>query len=278
VIGALVLGLLVPAAVAAAAWGAGWRPWSRRAEPVAGGMWSGAVAMAAACVAGALQVAGWTGIPPLLAEGWLPILAVAGGIAGLATGPFPRAAPAARGLLAILAVALVLTRRRDIWSPGEALLWHLPLIAGAFAIHASIDVIAARRPGPAIPATMGIWTAGAAGALALTGSLKYGQLAAVPAAAMAVAAAAAAWKPGFTLGRGAAAVLAPWTAALVVCGYFYSDLPAGAALLLGVSPLALWIGEAALVTRRRPGVAAGVRLGVVTLPVAIALAIAAAAY
>lgn len=271
----LIYGVALPALAAGVVWGIGWRLWRRSAEPMAGGAWSGAAAAALACAAGAFALWGWPGVPPRLAEGWLPFLAVAGGVAGLAANRWRRARLPLRGVMAALAVWAALGPRRAGWPAGEAVAWHATLMAGAFVVHASIDRVAARRPGPGMAMALWVWCAGLAGALALTGSLKYGQLAGLPAAALGAAAVAAAWKPALSLANGTAFVLAPWNAALLLCGYFYSDLPAAAAIPLAAAPLGLWFGETAAVTRRPAWAAAGARILAVAVPVAVGAAIAA---
>lgn len=270
---ALAFGIVLPAVVGGVFWGFGGRVWRRgKGHPPMGEGW-GAPAVALSCVAGALALLGWPGFPPKVAEGWLPFLAVAGLGAGPAVSRFPPLRPL-RFALQALAVGLVLGRPRALWSTGEAIAWHGAAFAGAAGVHAAIDAVAARRPGPATAFALWLWCSALAGSLAMTGSLKYGQLAGLPAATLGAAVVVAALQPSLSLGYGATAVLAPWNAALLLCGYFYSELPAGASLLLAAAPISMCVADT-LLGAGRPRVAAAARIAALGLPAGIALAIAA---
>ena len=273
--GALVFGILLPGLASAAAWGVGWRLWRRAAEPIAGGEWSGAPAVALACVTGFLALYGWPRFPPTIAEDWLPYVAVVGGVVGAAAIRSRRLRVALWVVMSAVALGLVLGSQRSSWSAAESIAWSVALLAAAIAVLATVDLIASRRPGPALPLTLWIWCSGLAATLALTGCAKYGQFVGFPAAALGSATIAALWKPGFSLAKGAPAVLVPWNVALIACGYFYAYLPAGHAILMAVAPMTLWIGETGWVTRLGRRGAAAARIAGVAIPVAAAVAIAA---
>jgi hypothetical protein len=261
----VVFGIALPAL----AGGALWMMRARVAAPLA---------LPVACIAGSIALWGWPGFPPLLAEGWLPFIAAAALVAGLLDRLWlseSRARLLPWILLAAFSVGSVLGARRKVWSPGESVAWHGALVLGLAALQASLERIALRRPGASLPLAGFIWSAGTAGALAVTGSLKYAQLGGLSAAALGAAATVAWIKPGLRLAHGPAATLAAWNGALLVLGYFYSDLPALPAVLLAAAPFSLLIGEAGVLADRRPWAGALVRALLVAVPVGTAFLIAA---
>jgi hypothetical protein len=261
----VVFGIALPAL-------AGGSSWMIRARGAA------QAALPVACLAGSLALWGWPGFPPLLAEGWLPFVAAAALAAGLLDRlwlPESRARAVPWILLAAFTIGSVLGPRRKVWSPGESAAWHGALVLGLAALQAALERAALRRAGASLPLAAFIWSSGTAAALAVTGSLKYGQLAGLAAAALGAAVVVSWIRPGLSLAHGPAATLVAWNGALLVLGYFYSDLPALPALLLAASPLTLLIGEAGFVAGRRPWVGALVRAILVAAPVGTAFLIAA---
>ncbi|MCW8128841.1 MAG: hypothetical protein KIS92_00525 [Planctomycetota bacterium] len=274
----LLFGILMPALAAGACWGLGWRVWKRRGSVPSGAHFAGAPALALAFVAGCLLTWGWPGFPPRLAEDWLPFLALLGWVAGL------RAAAKAPGLAVVLvlclglaaaSLGLTLGPKRAVWSTGEAVAWHAGIGLASALVLAALELLAEARPGASLPLALWLWCAGIAGSLALTGSIKYGQIAGLLAAALGAGVVAAWLAPRFTFWRGPLYVLVPVAVALLACGHFYSDLPLSAAIVLALAPLALWLGELSFVDKRPAWLAVPMRMALVGLPVAAALLISA---
>ena len=262
-VGPILLGILLPAVLGAVAWGIGRRPW---AAPLG---------MAAPLIAGSLSLWGWPGIPPRLAEGWLPFIAFVGLVTGLFDKRGKLNLPQLPGtlLLTCFAVFTVLTPRRAVWSNGEAIAWEAALGAALLVLYGGLDTLSLRA-GAGFPLAACLWSSAVAVALALTGSLKYAQLGGLPAAALGAAVVLSLFKPGIKL-TGAAGTLAAWTGALLLCGCFYSDLPASSACLLAATPIALCLGQLTWVTQRPGWLRVLIRSALFALPVGAALLIAA---
>lgn len=266
------LAVAVPALVAGAALAA-----------ARGRRWGGALAAGAAFVAGGLLVAGVPAFPPPEASPallWLALLAAA---AGAVEGAVPR--PVRWGLRALVAASVAVAllsflvgtgRRFAAW--GEAAPWMAGSAAAIFALGAALDAWAARHEtGPAAPLALGIVAAGGGGALFLSGSALLAQQTGALGAAAGAAFLVALARPGWSGARGATAVAAALLPGLWLAGYFYSDLPAASALLLAAAPLAAWVSELPPLARARAWPRAWAAAGAVLLPVAAALACAAAA-
>jgi hypothetical protein len=102
----------------------------------------------------------------------------------------------------------------------------------------------------------------------LSGSMVLGQFAAVLAAALFGGLLFTVRK--VTLGRAIVPVFVLLLGALLVCGYFFAELPAASAVILGVAPIL------ALVPVGRPSklLAFGMRAALVSVPVIVALVLA----
>ncbi len=265
--------IALPAVLAGVVWGVAWRVWNRESAPLFGGTWAGAVAVAGAMIAGYIGVSGWSGYPPKVAEGWLPFIAIVAVFAGALEGVLPKFLRWGPWLTIVIWFAFILTERsRPTWT-GTSIFLVLTTLAFDGCVQAT-EAVAQRHPGAALPLALWVWTAGLAGALGATGSITYGQLGGTLAAAMGAGVVAAWLKPGFSFSRGAVATVMILGGSLLLCGYFYSELPLSSALILAGAPAVLWLGETGLVTRRNPRAAVVIRAALIAVPVAIALLIA----
>ena len=267
--------ILVPALLAGIIWGLAWRMWKRRAEAADGAGYWGALAVAAAFAGCYGLLDGWPGMPPLLAEGWLPFAAGAAVLVALLAHLIKRGR-ALLWLALFVAAEFVLTARpRGSWPMWVTAMWLVGGGLGSVVVLLSINRFAEKQRGTALALALWIWTAGTGVALALTGSLKYAQFAASVSAAMGAGVVAAWINPKISFARGAVETLALLTLGLLLCGYLYSDLPASPALLLAVAPLSLWLAECQCVEKLAAWQRAAIRLALMALPVAVALLIAA---
>ena len=271
----ILYGIILPAVIAGVAWGVAWRVWNRGASPIAGGTWAGALTCALAVSVGYVGLWGWPGIPPLLAEGWLPFVAVAALLVSLLESFGLRSIRSVLWFLLMFGTVWVLSGpRHSAWKGLEIVGWCAGLSAAMLLICASLELVADHRPGASMPVCLWIWTVGIAGALASTGSLNYGLLAGMLAAIMGAGLVAAWIQPRISFARGTVTALTPLSMGLLFCGYFYSELPGTCALILASAPLTTWLGESRFVTRRRPWLGVLMRAALIALPVAVALVIA----
>jgi hypothetical protein len=132
-----------------------------------------------------------------------------------------------------------------------------------------LDALARRTPTAVeMPAFLLIISAGAFGGLMLSGSMLLGQFAAVLSAA--VFGSLVFTIRRVNLGRGIVPVFSLLLGTLLVSGYFFAELPASSAALIAFAP------ALALIPLRMPSkiVACGIRAGLVSVPVIVALVLA----
>lgn len=266
-------GILLPALVAGITWGLAWHIWNRSAARVARGTWAGALAVGLAFIVGYFGNEIWPGFPPKAALNWMPFIAFVAIVMGLLAHILPQK-PAFRVIWLFVAVGAVLvltTTPRASWNAVDLSIWYSVLVGGMLIITILTEELAERWPGASIPISLWVWSAGIAIALAATGSLTYGHLAGILPAAMGAGVIAAWIKPTISFAHGAAATLVILGISFLICGYFYSYLPASSAIILAAAPLVLWIGEFSFVTDRRPWIAAALRASFVALPIVVAL-------
>jgi hypothetical protein len=257
---ALFFGLVVPALVAAAIVLAG------RTAAAPRSAWIAGAALAAAYALGHAGFHGRPAIPPRAVEEWIPLAAGVAAVAGVVTA---RSAPWLGWILrtAVLGASLALwlgpmmTHR---WTAAHSAAWLGGLLGLALA---ALSPLAAWS---ACATALG----GTAAALALSGSVALGQLAAAGAAAAGGGLAATAVRATSPIGRASVADVAVLGAGLVVCGTFYSELPRSSAVLLFLAPLAAGLVPAGRTAGVRGAVAV---LGAVGLVAAVAVALAFAA-
>ena len=272
-----IFGILLPALVAGITWGLAWRIWNRQTSPLASGTWAGALAVGLAFIVGFLGTEGWPTLPPHTAIGWLVFIAIASIVISLIETALPRTVLIRFILwlpIVIAGVWVLTSTPRGTWKGTDYFLWSGFILAGTWLLLA-LEPIAERRPGASIPLALWLWCAGIAGSLAMTGSILYGHLAGILAAAMGAGLVAAWIKPSISFARGSVATLTTLALAFLICGYFYSDLPTSSALILAAAPLMLWLGELSIVTARKPWMAVITRTAFIALPVTLALLFAA---
>ena len=237
--------------------------------------WTATLAFGAGCAVGhAATLGGPPPLPPVSATQvalLLPLLAAA---IGLATAP--RAVPRAlawvlRAGLCALVPWWLLRQLAKHWEPRDA--W--PVLAGSSlalgALWWGLEAWARRRRGASVPLVAWLVSAGGAAALILSRSAMAAQFATTLAGVCGAAVVVAWMRPGLSLAGGAMGVAAVVLAGVWLAGAYLAELPPAAAALLAAAPLAAWLGETAPVRRLAAWQAAAARLGMVLVPVAVAL-------
>lgn len=196
----------------------------------------GALAVALAWMVGGSVVLGALPWPPVEAPHFLLLL----GAPAVLTGLLPPAA--GHGLRALLAAAAVYgmsePKRAYAWEGATGPLWlalGVGLMLGAWV---AVDAAARRRPPAASALPVALTAALGAMALGATGSVVYGQLGGVLATALGLVAASTLRSPLAPWSRAALAVGTPAVVGMLLAGAWFSELPAGAAVLLGLAPIA----------------------------------------
>jgi hypothetical protein len=237
-------GVALPALAAA-----GWYVVTRARLRAGGAAWVAALALLSAYVVGHVGLLGRPPFPPREAAHWTLWVACVAGALSLAEAASPprlegalrwalRAAVAAGGLYGMLAVLI-----EHSWGPWAGALGVAGSTGAALVGWAALERSFVARPGhPATPWwALSSIAAGAALALALTGSLSLGQLAGALAAGLGVTAAAALIlrSPRFVPAAGPVPV---WIlTGLLTAGVCFSSLPWSSALLLALAPATLLV-------------------------------------
>lgn len=268
---------LLAALVAGCFVGLGARAWRSPERSGKGAAWATALGLALGYAAGHVLADKAPAFPPREATHRLFYLALAAGLIGVIGGG-ERVPGAARGLVRAVFSAAVpawfLRTFFERWELERTLATVLGIAAGVFATWECLRFYGARRPGASLPAV--VWTIATLGSAALlkSSNLTYALLAGCLAAMMG-AALVVSWRaPRLDLGRGGAGVIATLLACLWMGGTFLSELPANAAVLLAIAPLAAWLGELRFVRARPPWQAVLARMLLVALPAGAALALA----
>lgn len=230
------------------------------------------VALGAGYFCGHLLITGWTPFPPADTTNWLPYAGLAAAGLGMFWSAFakPSFAWVSLAFLALCAVRLLLKPKfRYEWSAGQGWIWVFVLGIGVTLLGFVLSTHV-RRCSTAIefPFVVLIVGAGISGALMLSGTFLLGQFAALLVGAIC---GAVVFSGRDSAGmEGLAPVVSMLLGALIVSGYFFADLPGPSALLLASgSVLAL------MPTGRLSGLSgAALRIGLVSLPVALALILA----
>jgi hypothetical protein len=197
-----------------------------------------ALGAAAGYACGHFFVTGWVSFPPADSTNWLPLFALGAAGAGLVL-PLVPGAPARAicvGIFAIVAMRLLLQPKFNYgWSSGEGWKWVTGLAVAVALLWWTVGALR-RRASIRYETTLLLLMVcvGTCGALSLSGSLLLGQLGAVLAGALA-ALLTLDWR-SIAHSEPFALVFTLLLIALVVCGYFFAELPAASALLLGTAP------------------------------------------
>lgn len=269
------LGMALPAVVSGTVFLVAWR----RHTPLAGGIWSGAIALSIGYVAGHIGVAGVPPFPPTEAMHWFVYLALAAMVLGLLEAFYQKSPAWLRwGLRLLLAGATMWLLLRPLfeytWGPAKGIAWMAVLSVALVAFWAQLEALSERQPGVTFPLILLVVTAASGGILLVSGSALLGQLGGALTAAIAASWVVAWWTPKFSLSRGATPVVSVLLAGLWLNGYFYAETPLMSVLLMALSPTAAWIGQAERVKRFAPWQANMARVGAVLIPVALAVILA----
>jgi hypothetical protein len=271
-----VAGVLLPLLLSAATLALARRPW-RRAQPAAGGLWGGALALGGGYLAGAVLTSGWPPIPPLERIHWLFFLTAAATLFGVcdALGPWPRWGRWTLRLYFLITALWLLLRPvmvNNHWQAVDAAGRLALLCLGGLAFWGALDALADRLPGASLPLTLLIVGTGTALVLALCGGLPWARLEVGVLAALAACLGVAGWNPRLSLARGAGAVLMVLLPGMWLLGYFYAEVPLACVLLLALGALAGWLGQFPGIARLTPWQAVLFRVAAALVPVAWAVA------
>jgi hypothetical protein len=231
---------------------------------------SGPVALGLAYLSGHLVITGRVAFPPADTTNWLPYFALAAAVLGAACA-LVATKPWARVLIFAMVSAGALTlllkpKFQYTWSLGEGCGWVAGLVTVFVLLAVILDALGRRTATAAeMPAFLLVTCAGTFGALMLSGSILLGQFAAVLGAAVFGSLLFAVRK--VALGRGIVPVFSLLMGALLVCGYFFADLPLTSAIMLALAP------AFALIPIGQPGkfLAFAIRSALVSVPVLVAL-------
>jgi hypothetical protein len=245
---------------------------------------AGGAAFALAFAASMAQVAGWTTSSPaeiwarvLEPERWQRTLYVA--LAAAAIGTIAAWCRRPRWSWWLIGAALAASTAFLLQPPAapQHTLVSRPLIAVAvLGSWVLLEPLAQRRPGTTMPLALALVMLGAAGVLMQSRNGSLALLAAALATVATVAAGLGGLNRNLCLGRSATAVIAAMLPSLLLVGawYDFGPLPLICFVLVVAAPAALWIGELEPITRRPPWQTLSLRVGIVTVPVALAVALA----
>ena len=241
--------------------------------------WLIAAALGVGYIVGYLGLEGLPVFPPKLGTHWLCYLA----ILGLIVARFWHRAvwgPIAQIAISIIIPRLLLTSTfKHTWGPIEGIIWWVCLAVAIFIVwHFVEQSFSALPSGASSPFVYFGLSGGTALILALSGSLRLAQHCGIL-----VVLFAASWiltlglqrdRKRFVFPRGASSVVTLLLIGIWMNGYFFAEVPAMSAILLGISPLLAQVGRTKAVQGlggRRSTLA---QIAAVALPVVIAVCIA----
>lgn len=267
---ALLVGVLLPAAVAGAIFFAAWGLGSKAARADASAPApAAAIAIGAAGMAGFGQLFGWQFLPR---ESWLWLLWVfpLAGLLGAVEAREGIPATLRFGLrLTLVAGALALVLRKVLWSTGGELQWQKLAIYGAVPLLLASLWRALLTPMGAVVGAGVLWllTSATAAMLLFAGSLKLAQASGTAAAALGALAVACWLRPSPRGMAGAITPVAVVLSMLVFLGieYGYAEYSPWLFALIALAPM---FGASGLVRRH------WARLFLIAIPVGIAVALA----
>jgi hypothetical protein len=269
----LLLGLLIPGAVSLVLFLIlnRWRGRPDRYRPIS------TLALALGYLSGQVVVAGWPTRYPGLSTEWIPLIALAATVGGLAAGypKLPSFAVWSLRLLLLATLLFVLLRKQltGQWTPWERSAYLVGLLSAGLILFASLDRLTHHPPRIGAPLLLSALAAASSMALVLSGSLLLGQLNGILAATLAASVVAACFLPEFSLECETITLIAALQITFWICGYFYSDLPALSAGLLVLGPVLVLLEMRWLGRRLRPWQAVLVHLAVILVPLGLAIAL-----
>jgi hypothetical protein len=270
-----------PALAAGIIWLIAFRLW-RRKQVHGKGVWGGPVALAVGFLVGYVALLGMPPLKPENALDWLPVVAIIAPIPSL----FQRLwgekiytfIPVA-GITSILTVWIQsLNRIRYLWQPSEAFMWITGLGIGISLLAWNIERLSDRRKGASMPASIFVYAVMCSVVLFFSGSDLLGQLMGAVASVLGTAVILSWWSPQFTLSRGGWTVFSILFYGLILQGYWDFEMPLTSTLLVIISPLCLWYGESRKIFYMRPYKAVLWRMGMIVVPMSLALLIAGFSY
>jgi hypothetical protein len=198
-----------------------------------------ALAVGAGYAMGHAKCAGWPVFPPGDATHWLLFSALASIAFGFVFGLFPERWAsswlASFGVLLLGTLSLLLAPKfKHGWTIGQGVLWIATLTLAAVVMAWSLNAILRPRESRFPLLWLLVICGGTSAALAMSGSMLLGQLAAVLAAVvLGIMVASAAGAP---VECAVVPALSTLFIGVVACGYFYAELPWSSALLLVLAP------------------------------------------
>lgn len=254
----LVLAGLLPGAICAAVLLAVWKPALRE--------WGGALGFGLAFTLGAGFLLNWPSIPPKESWQWLIYIGLLGMIPGLANCWSHKAGVVVASAVAVLSAWLIV----PVWQ--EQRWWCVPALGAAILILSfSLDPLARRWPGAALPLLLFILCCSAMGMLLLSGNVKFALLAFITAACCGVSILVGMWCPSFTLAGGAAGVFALLLPCLLFNGYVFNEskIPTVCFIVPAFSPIAAWISQFGRIKRLGGWKPSAISVIAVLIPIAI---------
>lgn len=283
--GMLIWNAVVPALLAGGVMLVGLSPWrAGAARNPARGRWAAAVALAAGYVAGQW---GLGGLPPWdVATGDVSLSLMALAVIGAAVGVLDSrvGAPTAIRWLVRLAVSgcvAWLLLRPLIAAHGSHLRFVLQgglIVLAVSVLWTVLDFFAAREQGPSLVIVILLLGAGGSTTLALSGAATTAQLGVVLLAALGALLLVLWWAPAVGRLRSAIPVVALVTVAQWTIGLHYAEMPVTSFVLLAGAPIALLLTLLSAFRTRARWLVLAVRLLVIALPIAAAVATSAVAY
>jgi hypothetical protein len=266
-------GVVPPLAVATPLLFLAWRPWRGRAAVTDGGAWGASLGLALGFFAAYVYVKGyWPPFPAVSGTDWFPYIGVLVAVVTLCI-----RAPSGHlwrptVVLAILASWQILrTMWVNRWDGGAEGLLHVGISATVLVVLSlGLAPLGSRSRGPLLPLVLTL-TCSVTGFVLFAGSgASMGQLAGALASVLGVCTALGFWNRQFTLHRSGALVVAMLLGCLLVGGHYFNNSPPLPSALVALAPLCAWVDRWEVVAARTPLVRAGVVLGTVAVPLAVA--------
>jgi hypothetical protein len=174
-------------------------------------------------------------------------------------------------LVAGLIGTVLYSQIENHWKPLQAAVWLALLWLAILASWWNLELQAERLSGPGWVVPVGLVSLGWAVVQVLSNGASLGQLDGVLAATLLGALLTVGLRPGPALSKGAPPVVLIVLAGLGLIGYFYSDVPARAALILVLAPWILWLDRIGFVRRRSYWTRASVRFLAISVTVGVAV-------